>query len=93
MKTYLRLLRYVRPHLGTLGLGVGCMVLSTVFKGLSLTTVIPLADKVLTNQPVVIHAPLPAWLARYNKVIFGALLVVSLIYTAAAWVGSAGSGR
>lgn len=30
---------------------------------------------------------LPVWLARYNKVIFGMLYVVALIYTAVAWVG------
>lgn len=31
---------------------------------------------------------LPIWLARYNKVIFGALFVTALIYTTIVWVGS-----
>jgi hypothetical protein len=30
---------------------------------------------------------LPLWLARYNKVIFGALFVAALIYTIMVWVG------
>jgi uncharacterized membrane protein len=30
---------------------------------------------------------LPVWLARYNKLIFGALFVAALIYTLSAWVG------
>ncbi|MBI4356197.1 MAG: ABC transporter ATP-binding protein [Candidatus Omnitrophica bacterium] len=69
MKTYLRLLQFIRPHLGVLLLGVGCMVLSTAFHGVSLTAIIPLADKVFTSQRIVLHTPLPGWLSHLVEVI------------------------
>ena len=34
---------------------------------------------------------LPAWLARYNKLIFGALFAVGLMYAAFAWVSQRGA--
>lgn len=33
---------------------------------------------------------LPAWLARYNKHIFGSLFAAALFYAAIAWAGQAG---
>ena len=34
---------------------------------------------------------LPAWLARYNKLIFGALFALALVYAGFAWVSQRGA--
>ncbi len=58
MSTYLRLLRYLKPHLRVFWLAVGCMAVSTLLGGIQLGAIFPLADRILTNATV----PTPSWL-------------------------------
>jgi len=63
MSTYLRLLRYLRPHLGVFGLAVGCMLVSSLLNGVQLGAIFPLADRIITDQRIPSPAWLPGWLA------------------------------
>ncbi len=63
MSTYLRLLRYLRPHLGVFGLAILCMGLSSLLGGVQLGAVFPLADRIVTNKAIPSPAWLPGWLA------------------------------
>lgn len=62
MSTYLRLLRYVKPHLGIFGMAVGCMAVFSLFGGIELSAIFPLADRLLTDGTIPSPAWLPAWL-------------------------------
>lgn len=63
MSTYLRLLRYLRPHLGVFGLAVLYMGLSSLLGGVQLGAVFPLADRIVTDKAIPSPAWLPGWLA------------------------------
>ena len=62
MSTYLRLLRYLRPHLGVFGLAVLYMGLSSLLGGIQLGAVFPLADRIVTDKAIPSPAWLPGWL-------------------------------
>ena len=62
MSTYLRLLQYVRPHLGVFSLAVACMVVSSLLGGIQLGAIFPLADRIVTNKAIPSPAWLPGWL-------------------------------
>ncbi len=64
-KDYRRLLGFVRPYLGLLLLAAVCMAISTLFDGVSLGMIVPLADKVLSNKQITItRVELPEFLQR-----------------------------
>jgi len=67
MSTYFRLLRYLRPHLGVFGLAVACMGVSSLFGGVQLSAVFPLADRIVTNQAI----PSPDWLPGWLRALVG----------------------
>lgn len=54
MNTYFRLLKFARAHLGVLVLAAICMLISTLFDGVSLGLLVPLADRVLNNKEIII---------------------------------------
>jgi subfamily B ATP-binding cassette protein MsbA len=62
MKDYFRLLKFLKPHGTLFGIATLTMLLSAVFDGVTLTMLLPLADKVLTNKRVVLPARLPSFL-------------------------------
>ena len=62
MSTYLRLLRYLKPHLGIFGLAVLCMAVSSLLGGIQLGAIFPLADRIITNQLIPTPPWLPGWL-------------------------------
>ncbi|HEX9015901.1 MAG TPA: ABC transporter transmembrane domain-containing protein, partial [Chloroflexota bacterium] len=68
MKLYQRILRYVRPYAGQLGLSVLCSVLFSVFSGLSIYLTIPLLETLFKeggpSAPAIVSTPsfLPGWL-------------------------------
>lgn len=62
MRLYVRLLRFIRPHLFTLSLAIVFMILSAFFDSLSLTMLVPLSDKVLGQNKIVFDRPMPAFL-------------------------------
>lgn len=65
MRDYLRLLKFVRPYLGLFSIAGVSMVFSTLFDGISLAMIVPLADKVLTNKKIILPTKLPAFLASF----------------------------
>ena len=62
MSTYLRLLRYLKPHLRVFGLAMVCMVISSVLGAIQLGPIYPIADRIITNQAIPTPAWLPGWL-------------------------------
>jgi len=65
MRDYLRLLKFARPYLGTFLLAAIFMGLSAIFDGATLTMIVPLADKVLTNKKIIIPSKIPPFLADF----------------------------
>jgi len=63
MSTYLRLLQYIRPHLGVFGVAVACMIASSLLGGVQLGAIFPLADRIVTDKAIPTPAWLPGWLA------------------------------
>ena len=62
MSTYLRLLRYLKPHLKVFGLAITCMAVSSVLNGIQLGALFPLADRIVTNRAIPAASWFPAWL-------------------------------
>jgi ATP-binding cassette, subfamily B, bacterial MsbA len=65
VKDYLKLLKFVKPYKGLFLAAVVCMGFSSVFDGVSLAMMVPLADKVLTNKKIIIPTKLPNFLASF----------------------------
>ncbi len=62
MREYLKLLKFVKPHIPILLLAALCMGVSTLLNGVSLGMIVPLSDRVLTNKDIVVPAKLPPFL-------------------------------
>jgi len=63
MRLYLRLLRFVRPHLGALILANLCMVVNGVFFGVvSTSMVIPVVNNILRAAPMSVPDKMPGFL-------------------------------
>ncbi len=82
MRDYLKLLKFVRPYWGRFFLATVFMALSAVFDGVSLTMVVPLADKVLTNKKIIIPAKLPLFLSDFVDKINNTPAITLLNYMA-----------
>ncbi|MDP3142511.1 MAG: ABC transporter transmembrane domain-containing protein, partial [Candidatus Omnitrophota bacterium] len=65
MKDYFKLLRFLKPHSGLLGLACICMFFSAIFDGISLSMIVPLADKVLSNKQIIVPGKIPPFLANF----------------------------
>ncbi len=63
MSTYFRLIQFLKPHSGVFLLAVGCMLVSSLFNGVQLGALFPLADRIMTNQAIPAPGWLPGWLA------------------------------
>ena len=59
IRDYLRLLKFVKPHIGILAAASLCMMVSTIFGGVSLGMIVPLSDRVLTNKKIIIPHNVP----------------------------------
>jgi len=59
IRDYLKLLKFVKPHIGILVAASLCMMVSTVFGGVSLGMIVPLSDRVLTNKKIIIPHNVP----------------------------------
>ncbi len=62
MATYLRLLRYLKPHVGVLGLAIACMAVSSLLSGVQLGAIFPLADRIITHGVIPTRPWFPGWL-------------------------------
>ena len=56
MKEYLRLIKFVIPHIWVLALATLCMIGTSAFSGVSISMIIPLIDNVITGKKMVIPA-------------------------------------
>lgn len=63
MRTYVRLLGFIRPHLRIFGIALLCMVGSTLLNGVQTGSLIPLVDRIASEEPIPIPPGLPGWLA------------------------------
>lgn len=63
-KNYRKLLRFLKPHSGLFGFAIIFMAISAVFDGISLGMLVPLADKVMANKPIVLPIKAPFFLGN-----------------------------
>ncbi|MGE4357008.1 MAG: ABC transporter ATP-binding protein [Candidatus Omnitrophota bacterium] len=69
MKLYLRLLKFVQPYGFILVFAVLIMVISTLFDGISLGMLVPLADNILSGKKIIIPRRLPPFLENFIEII------------------------
>jgi subfamily B ATP-binding cassette protein MsbA len=65
MHPYLKLLKFLKPYRLTFILAVVLMLFSSLFDGISLSMIIPLADKVLTDKKIIVPTKLPSFLEQF----------------------------
>ena len=65
MKEYLRLIKYIKPYIPLLVLAAVCMLFSAFFDGVSLSMIVPMADKVLTDKEIVVATRLPDFVMNF----------------------------
>jgi subfamily B ATP-binding cassette protein MsbA len=65
MRDYLKLLKFAKPYLGLFSLATICMIFSTIFDGVSLAMIVPLADKVLSGKKIIVPNKLPVFLSNF----------------------------
>lgn len=65
MKNYLKLLRFLKGNVKVLGLATLCMFFSAIFDGVQLSLLVPLTDKILSNNKIVIPGKIPPFLATF----------------------------
>ncbi|MCM8765790.1 MAG: ABC transporter ATP-binding protein/permease [Candidatus Omnitrophica bacterium] len=69
MKLYLKLLKFVQPYGFILGIAIFMMFISTLFDGISLSMLVPLADNILTGKKIVLTRNLPTFLENLISVL------------------------
>ncbi len=65
LQDYWDLFQFTRPHLKLLSFAVVCMMVSTVFDGVSMSMIVPFSDKILSNSKIIIPTKLPAFFANF----------------------------
>jgi subfamily B ATP-binding cassette protein MsbA len=65
LQDYKDLFQFTRPHLKILSLAVICMMVSTVFDGVSMGMIVPFSDKILSNSKIVVPTRLPLFLEDF----------------------------
>ncbi|MBP7088451.1 MAG: ABC transporter ATP-binding protein [Candidatus Omnitrophica bacterium] len=63
IKDYFKLLKFIASYKGILFLAAFFMGASTLFDGISLGMIIPISDRVLTNQEIIIPGKLPPFMS------------------------------
>ena len=58
-KDYLKLLRFVKPFRGIFVIASICMMVSTVFEGISIGMIMPVCDRIFTNKKIIIPGKVP----------------------------------
>ena len=65
LQDYQDLFRFTRPQLKLLAAAVFCMMVSTLFDGVSMGMVVPFSDKILSNGMIVVPTQLPAFAQQF----------------------------
>lgn len=87
MKNYLKLISFLRGHTKVLALATVCMFFSAVFDGIQLSLLVPLTDKILGNNKIVVPSKMPPFVASFiDKInatppltLLGTLMIVVII--------------
>ncbi|MCM8774298.1 MAG: ABC transporter ATP-binding protein, partial [Candidatus Omnitrophica bacterium] len=81
IKDYLKLLKFVLPCKGLIVIATICMLVSTIFDGITLSMIVPLADRILANKQIIVPPNLPPivghWIDKINSL--GQLLLLKYI--------------
>ncbi|MCM8823408.1 MAG: ABC transporter ATP-binding protein/permease [Candidatus Omnitrophica bacterium] len=81
IKDYLKLLKFVLPCKGLIVIATICMLVSTIFDGITLSMIVPLADRILANKQIIVPPNLPPivghWIDRINSL--GQMLLLKYI--------------
>jgi subfamily B ATP-binding cassette protein MsbA len=59
MQNYLKLLQFLKAHKGIFVIAIALMFVATIFEGFQLTLMIPVTDRILSNQKIVVPNNLP----------------------------------
>jgi len=65
MRDYLKLLKFTKPYKGLFAIAIVCMAASALFDGISISMIVPLADKILTDKRIIIPTKLPPFAAAF----------------------------
>ncbi|NQT00168.1 MAG: ATP-binding cassette domain-containing protein [Candidatus Omnitrophica bacterium] len=69
MRDFLRLFKFLKPHLGIFILAVVCMFASALFDGFQIAPAIPMIDNVFTGKEITTTKPLPHFLTELIETI------------------------
>ncbi|MCM8778494.1 MAG: ABC transporter ATP-binding protein/permease [Candidatus Omnitrophica bacterium] len=81
MRLYLKFLKFVQPYGFILGIAILMMVVSTLFDGVSLSMLVPLADNILTDKKIVLPRQLPSFLENLISVLNNTPRITLLKFT------------
>lgn len=78
---YKKLFRFLKPHVGLLAIASCCMFFSTIFSSASMGMIVPVADKILSNNKIIVPRGLPPFLQQFVARINGLESVTVLKFT------------
>ena len=61
MKNYFRLLQFLKDHKKLFFIAIFLMAISSFFEGFQFTLIVPLMDRIFTNQPIVLPQQVPGF--------------------------------
>lgn len=64
MRDFLRLIKFLKPHLGIFVLAIVCMFISALLDGVQIAPAIPMIDNVFSGKEITIARPLPNFLTQ-----------------------------
>lgn len=65
MKSYFRLLQFLKDHRGRFSFAVTMMIIASFFESIQLSLLVPLADRIFNNRTIVVPANLPDFIERF----------------------------
>jgi subfamily B ATP-binding cassette protein MsbA len=65
MDLYLRILKFIRPYWVIFFVAIAAMVVSTIFDGVSLGMIVPVADNILSGKKIILPRHMPPFLDKF----------------------------
>lgn len=65
MTGYFKLLQFLKGHLKVFSGAIFCMVFSALFDGFQLSLMVPMVDKIMSNNKIILPGNLPAFLTQF----------------------------
>ena len=69
MKNYLKLLKFLKPHLGLFFIAFICTSISAVFNGVTILSIMPFVDIIFTQKKIVLPTALPPLFANFIEIL------------------------